>query len=473
MAASTATSATTKAATTAVKAATVAIVGAGPAGVRAAERLAASGLTPIVLDEAERPGGQIYRQPPPGAERPAADLYGFEAKRARAIHAVLPALGARTDYRAGTLAWNVFGNSLDLLGLGGGSRLPFDRLILATGAVDRVIPFPGWTLPGVFTLGAAQIALKAQGVALGGRVALVGAGPLLPLIAHQYRKAGASIAALLDVTPFSAKVAALGGLLAEPLTLAKGLYYVARNLLREFAFCSGVRAIRAVGTTRVEAIEWLDQNGHERRVACDAIAASFGLRSETQLADLAGCRFVFDGMTRQWVPERDPAGRSSVEGVYLAGDGANIGGAEVAELAGERAAWAVIEDLGLPVDGVRVRALDQRLARQARFRAALERAYPYPVHLLGEIAPEEMVCRCEGITRAELDDAVATKDARDMNRLKAFTRVGMGRCQGRMCGQATAELLARRLGVAPAEVGRLRDQPPVKPIPVACQWAAE
>jgi NADPH-dependent 2,4-dienoyl-CoA reductase/sulfur reductase-like enzyme len=444
----------------------VAIVGAGPAGVRAAETLARGGVRPILFDEGERPGGQIYRQPPRGAGRAAAELYGLEAGKAAAIHRVLPDLADRVDYRPRTLVWNVFQSQLDLLGPDGYGEQRFDRLILATGAMDRALPFPGWTLPGVFTLGGAQIALKAQGMSIGRRVALVGAGPLLPLVAHQYAKAGARIVAVLDATPFAAKITQLPGMLAEPATLVKGFWYTARIRMQGLRIRYGVRGIRAEGRTQVEALAYLDSSGAEHRIACDAIGASFGLRSETQLADLAGCAFAFDSLTRQWLPERTPEGRASVPGIYLAGDGAGIGGADRAELQGRRAALAVLEDLGRAVNAAETARLDRRLARQARFRTALERAYPYPAHLLEDVTDEEMLCRCEGISVGELRDAALTKEVREMNRLKALTRIGMGRCQGRVCGHAAAELLARACGADIESVGRLRGQPPVKPIPI-------
>jgi bacterioferritin-associated ferredoxin len=171
-------------------------------------------------------------------------------------------------------------------------------------------------------------------------------------------------------------------------------------------------------------------------------------------------------VTRQWAPQRNAAGRSSVASVYLAGDGAGIGGADVAELQGERAALAVLEDLGRQIDKAGVAVLDRRLARQARFRLALEGAYPYPAHLLDGIADDEIVCRCEGITAGTLRAAARERDAHEMNRLKAFTRVGMGRCQGRVCGHAAAEILWRTLHKDIASVGRLRGNPPVKPLPV-------
>ena len=444
----------------------VVVIGAGPAGLRAAEALVRGGVRPILIDEAERPGGQIYRQPPPGAERSPASLYGLEAKKAVALHAVPGRLGDAIDYRPRTLAWSVSGQRLDTLGPKGPDALAFDRLVIASGAMDRVLPFPGWTLPGVFTLGGAQIALKAQGVSIGRRVAFVGAGPLLPLVAYQYAKAGAEIAAVLDVTPFSAKLRNASGLLTESGTFAKGLWYTLRNAVAGLSVRSDIRTIGVEGEARVRGLWWRDAAGTRHNVACDAVGASFGLRSETQLADLAGCVFTFDAVTRQWIPQRDMAGRSSVAGVYLAGDGAGIGGADVAELQGERVALAVLEDLGKRVDPAHTAALDRKLARQACFRNALEGAYPYPAHLLGGIADDEVICRCEGITAGALRAAASERDAHEMNRLKAFTRVGMGRCQGRVCGHAAAEILARTLGKDVASVGRLRGNPPVKPISV-------
>jgi NADPH-dependent 2,4-dienoyl-CoA reductase/sulfur reductase-like enzyme len=444
----------------------VVVIGAGPAGLRAVEALVRGGVRPVLIDEAERPGGQIYRQPPAGAARPAEALYGFEAKKAIALHAILSRLGDAVDYRPGTLVWNVFGKHLDTLGPGGHGGLDFDRLVIASGAMDRVLPFPGWTLPGVFTLGGAQIALKAQGVAIGHRVAFVGAGPLLPLVAYQYAKAGAEVVAVLDLTPFVAKLKQASGLLAEASTLAKGLWYMLRNVASGLTIRSDVRAFGVEGEGRVRSLWWRDAAGAEHRVACDAVGASFGLRSETQLADLAGCAFAFDPVLRQWLPQRDAAGRSSLSGVYLAGDGAGIGGADVAELQGERAALAVLEDLGCSTDTSRAATLDRKLARQARFRHALENAYPYPAHLLSGVADSEIVCRCEGITAGTLRAAVKERGAHELNRLKALTRIGMGRCQGRVCGHAAAEILARTLGKEVAEVGRLRSNPPIKPIPV-------
>jgi NADPH-dependent 2,4-dienoyl-CoA reductase/sulfur reductase-like enzyme len=450
-----------------VRMASVVVIGAGPAGLRAAEALARGGVRPMLIDEGERPGGQIYRQPPEGARRSVASIYGFEADKAVALHGILAGLGEAIDYRPRTLVWDVFDRHLSTFGPDGYGDVVFDRLVIASGAMDRVLPFPGWTLPGVFTLGGAQIALKAQGVSIGRRVAFVGAGPLLPLVAYQYAKAGAEIATVLDVTPFFAKLKNASELLAESWTLAKGLFYMLYGVVSGRTIHSDVRAFGVEGEGRVRSLWWRDAAGTEHRVACDAVGASFGLRSETQLADLTGCAFTFDTVARQWLPQRDPAGRSSVTGIYLAGDGAAIGGADAAELQGERTALATLEDLGLVVATTRIATLDRKLARQARFRRALENAYPYPAHLLDEVADDEIICRCEGVTARTLRATAGERGAQEMNRLKAFTRIGMGRCQGRVCGHAAAEILARAQGIDIAAVGRLRGNPPVKPVPIA------
>ena len=442
------------------------IVGAGPAGVRAAQALAAHGLRPVVIDEAPRWGGQIYRQPPAGFTRPARELYGFEAARAQAVHGAMQGVLDRVDYRPDTLVWGAEAGRLDLLAHGGIAALPFSRLIVATGATDRVLPFPGWTLPGVYTLGAAQVALKAQACAIGARVVFAGTGPLLYLVAWQYAKAGAQVAAVLDTSRWTDKLAGAPAMLRQPAVLAKGLYYMAWLRAHGVALHQGVRLVRAEGEGGVQALHYEDGQG-AHRIECDAIGFGYALRSETQLADLLGCRFDFDPLQQAALPARDAAGRSSVAGVYLAGDGAGIQGADAAEWAGERAALALLADDGVAVDAARAQALEAKLARVAAFRRGLERAFPLPAGWAAQAPDELVVCRCEEITAGELRACVRDSGAQEMNRLKALTRVGMGRCQGRMCGFAASQLLAHACGADAASVGRLRGQAPVKPLPIA------
>jgi bacterioferritin-associated ferredoxin len=198
---------------------------------------------------------------------------------------------------------------------------------------------------------------------------------------------------------------------------------------------------------------------------------SFGLKPETQLADLAGCRFRFDATNRCWLPEVDPAGRSSVRGLYLAGDGAGIAGADAAELAGRRAALALLEDTGHRVPAGAA-ALEKKLADIAQFRAGLEQAFALPADCTAAWPDDMTVCRCEEVDAGTLRRCIRNGEAREINRLKALTRVGMGRCQGRMCGAAAAELLSAETGRPVSDVGRLRGQAPVKPVPISLAFTA-
>ncbi|OZI63035.1 NAD(P)/FAD-dependent oxidoreductase [Bordetella genomosp. 11] len=446
------------------------IVGAGPAGIRAAQALVAAGLRPVVLDEAQRAGGQIYRQPPSGFQRPGRELYGFEHRKAARLHETMQALMPSIDYRPGSLAWNCEQGVLDVLRDGRNETVEYTHVILATGATDRVLPFPGWTLPGVYTLGGAQVALKFQGCGVGQRVAFMGTGPLLYLVAYQYAKAGADVAAVLDTATAADRLAALPGMLRTPALVGKGLYTMAWLRLHGIPMYAGVLPDHAIGYERVSGIVCRQADGagggKPLRIACDALAYGLGLRAETQLAAVAGCRFAYHERDRAWLPERDDAGRASVPGVYLAGDGAGIAGADAAELTGERAALAMLEDLGMLAEPARAEVLQRGLARQERMRDALERAFPFPDDWAASLDDDVILCRCEEITVGALRASAQVDGACELNRGKALTRVGMGRCQGRMCGAAAAEVLARASGVALPQVGWLRAQPPIKPIPI-------
>lgn len=444
----------------------IAVVGAGPAGVRAVERLVRAGHRPMWFEESPASGGRIYQRPPAGFSRGHRALYGFEASRAADLHAAADALRAACDWRPDTLVWNLRRTEpiLDTLERGTLRRSEtFDAAILCTGAMDRVIPLPGWTLPGVTTMGGAQVALKTQGIAIGRRVAFVGTGPLLWLVAAQYAKAGAEVVAVVDTTPFTTKLRAMPGLLWNTSTFVKGLNYVAWLRASRIPIFEGTMPDSIQGDAAVQSLRL---HGVANDIPCDAVALGWGLKPEAQLADLAGVPFRFDPVQHNWIPERDQAGRTARAGLYLAGDGSGIGGADVAECAGARAALALLQDHGPAPDPLDITVLDRRLWREARFRAALEAAFPFPASLAASMADDTILCRCENISAGALR-AAATGGAPEVNRAKALSRIGMGRCQGRVCGPPAAEVLAAALECSVEQVGRLRGQPPVKPIPLA------
>lgn len=432
----------------------VLIVGAGPAGIRAAERLVRAGLRPVVVDEGARAGGQIYRRPPEGFTRPPEKLYGSETGKARALHELFDGMVAagQVDHRPQSSVHAI----RDRVAHVGAARIPYDRLILATGATDRLVPIEGWQRAGVFSLGAAQIALKAQGVALGRRIVLAGSGPLLTLVATQLLAAGAGVAAVLDTSTLAQQArGGVGMALARPAVTARGLAMRAR--LGKL-YHAGVRLDRIAD----DAVQWRDARGRAQVTPCDAVALGWHLRAETQLADLAGARFAWSETWAQWLPVADRMGRAG-PGLYLAGDGLRILGADGAEVAGALAANACLNDLGhaTPDTG----ALLRRARRLARFAAAMAQAFPWPAAQLDALPDAAVLCRCEGITVGQMR-AAADQGGPEANRVKSLGRVGMGRCQGRYCQLAAADLIARHAGQAPQDVGRLRGQPPVRPVPI-------
>jgi NADPH-dependent 2,4-dienoyl-CoA reductase/sulfur reductase-like enzyme len=445
------------------------VVGAGPAGVRAAQALVEAGIRPVVIDEGQRSGGQVYRRQPEGFTRSYTKLYGGEAGKAESVHRDFDALRERIDYRPDTLAWNLSAGVLHVVQDGRAANLPFDALLVCCGATDRLMPVPGWNRAGCYSLGASQIALKAQACAIGSQVVFMGSGPLLYLVASQYVAAGATVVAVLDTAPKYPSLAALRGLFARPSLALRGL-----GLIRDLRQ-AGVVLRKEVVPLRIEgdaesgvsAVVVRSPHGEER-FACDAVGMGWHLRSESQLADLGRCEFVFDRVSRQWLPKADADGRSSVSGIYLAGDGVRILGADGAEAAGRLAALAALADLD--VAGARTRyqaeapSLHATLRIMARFREGLARAFPWPHQYAARLPDDTVVCRCEVISAGELRSCVSDKEAHEVNRAKAFSRVGMGRCQGRYCGHASAEIIAAASGLPVEAVGRIRTQAPVKPL---------
>jgi NADPH-dependent 2,4-dienoyl-CoA reductase/sulfur reductase-like enzyme len=259
--------------------------------------------------------------------------------------------------------------------------------------------------------------------------------------------------------------------LHAPRIVALGAYYGLRLKLAGVPIHYDVRPDCVLGDGHVEGLRYRTGKS-EHEVACDALAYGFALRPETQLADLAGCDFRFEDRDRAWLPRADKLGRTSRIGVYVAGDGAGIAGADAAEIRGQLAAIALLRDLGLPFDNGTEQRLIRKLDGIYRERLIVEKAFPFPLDWFQTVAGDVTLCRCEEISLGAARDVIGAGDTQEINRLKALSRVGMGRCQGRMCSAAAAELLASMRDTSPADGGRIRAQAPVKPIPLGFGAAA-
>ncbi|MAD28302.1 MAG: FAD/NAD(P)-binding oxidoreductase [Woeseiaceae bacterium] len=449
----------------------VVVVGAGPAGIQCAETLVLAGIRPILIDEGQRCGGQIYRQQPENFERSKSDLYGTEADKADDVHKSFEAIRDKIEYLSETTVWNVAKEKLFTVCGTTQKTIPYDSLIICTGAIDRLMPVKGWDLSGTYSLGGAQIALKSQACSIGHEVVFMGSGPLLYLVAAQYIKAGATVKAVLDTSSYFNRIKALPKLLARPSVLWNGVLLNKDIMKAGVPIKTGITPIEFEGSneTGVQTVRFKTQFGNDKLVQCDAVAVGYHLRPETQIADLARCQFQFDKTTRQWLLQRDADGRASRSGVYLAGDGSAIMGADAAELAGKRVAMTVLEDIGQNVSKTEKNKLSHEIGIQARFANGLAQAFPWPANQAKNLTDDTIVCRCEVVSAGDLRRIVRETGAQEVNRAKAFSRIGMGRCQGRYCGHVAAEIIASEASVPIKDVGRIRTQAPIKPLTIAIE----
>jgi NADPH-dependent 2,4-dienoyl-CoA reductase/sulfur reductase-like enzyme len=457
----------------------VVVVGAGPAGLRAAVAASRAGARVLVVDERAAGGGQYWKQPAGSLE---VDEPRLDAQY-RAGRALLKeANECGVELLRGTRVWGSSGRSgpRALYAVSGTRRYVIRgrALVLATGAFERGVPFPGWTLPGVMTTGAAQTLLRSYLVAPGSRVLVAGNGPLNLQVAAELAAAGVRVVAVAEAANlyhFNNALHLARMSAAAPRYALEGFAYL-RTLARSrvpVLSRSAVVEVAGDGRARVATVARLDEAGRPRpggrRFQVDAVCLGPGFVPSSELARALGCEHRVDERTGALVAQRDGSGRTSVEGVWVVGDGGGIGGAQVAQAMGTLAGLDVATFMGLPLDDelTRRRRLAQReLARSERFQRSLWRLYSSP-RLLDQLAtPETVICRCEEVTLGELTAAAAPWLAA-AGSLKRETRAGMGKCQGRYCSPVLVALAARQSGQPVGPYSGFAPQWPVTPVAVS------
>ena len=449
----------------------LAVVGAGPAGLAAAALAPGYGMSTVVFDEQRAPGGQIHRgvlSSPLAQKEMLGDDYAQGAalierfRRAGATHVPSATVIGVTKSDDGTCELTV--------AVGGESSrrietVVADAVILATGAQERPFPIPGWTLPGVMTVGAAQVLLKTSGMVPAGRIVLAGAGPLLWLLATQYLKVGLTVDLLLDTTPkgryAEAATHALGFLTSE--YFARGLRLL-REVKAQVKVVEHVTALAAEGEGRLTTLRY-EKDGTTHAVEADVLLLHHGVVPGINLPAAAGCALRWNDIQACWEPTVDDWGGTTVPNLFVAGDGAGISGAEAAAASGELTALAVANALGrIDARARDLAAVEPRrnLASAMRGRRFFDTLYR-PAYAFRIPKGDTIVCRCEGVTAHDIVAAVAAGCA-GPNQAKAFVRCGMGPCQGRFCGLTVTEIIARERKLSPAAVGYYRLRFPVKPL---------
>ncbi|VVE44794.1 (2Fe-2S)-binding protein [Pandoraea capi] len=445
------------------------VVGAGPAGLAAALEAKRHGLEPLVVDENALPGGQIYRSV---NRSPLADpgVLGPDYLRGRAL--VDAFTEANIAYWPQTLAWQIGADkrvSVTRQSAGGGTlQIEAGAIVLASGAQERPFPIPGWTLPGVMGVGAAQTLLKASALVPDTPAVLAGCGPLLYLFAWQLINAGVPVRAILDTAEASARREALrhaGGALRAPSYLFKGFKLLSAIRAAGVQHVKHVSSLRVLGKAQAEAIEYV-VDGKTQRIDTALVLLHQGVIPNTQVTRSIGCDHVWDEAQLCWRPKTDSWGETSVPGIFVAGDGAGIGGALAAEPSGRLAAAQAAMKLGR-LDAAkrdsRALSLRRELASHTSIRPFLDALYRPADGFRAPADDSTIVCRCEEVTAGDVR-RMAGLGCVGPNQTKTFSRCGMGPCQGRFCGMTVAELLAQAQGCPVPEVGYYRIRPPIKPV---------
>lgn len=439
------------------------IVGGGPAGLAAAIEARRTGLRVLLVDERPTLGGQIFKQP--GFLVRDHHGLGRDHERGRSLIAEVERSGAEIRLRTTCVALGAGEAVLVEDGLPA-RTVRARHVLLAPGAHDRPVVFPGWTLPGVITAGGAQTLVKSHRVSLGTRVLFAGSGPLALAFPAQLRRYGASVIAVLEAGPPPR--------VRDAIRLARAVRGNARLLVDALGYRTELArgrvpvryrriVVRAEGDDRVERVthaavdgDWRVIPGTEETTAVDTLCIGYGFVPSIELMRLVGCRFRFDEDLGGHVVVVDEWMRTTVPGVSAAGDCTGVEGSYVAEDEGRLAV------LGITEDERRAGPVRRRLAQKRRFRRAL-----LPLHRVGpgifELATRDtVICRCEELTLADLEPVLSATT--DVNVIKGLTRAGMGLCQGRNCQRHVAALVAARHSRDVSEIDLPTARMPVRPV---------
>lgn len=438
------------------------VIGAGPAGGEAALAAASFDLNVALVDEGPAPGGQVWRAPRTASAK--GKPVDPDRMRGDGLRAQLVA--SSVNFLPGVQVWDVRpGFSVSCISRQGARVLSAPRVVLATGATERVLPFEGWTTPGVFGLAAATALIKSEGVLPGQDIVVAGQGPLLIAVAAKALSLGLKPRAIVDRAGSTDWARALLGFANVPSMALIGAQWMARIRMAGIPIYRKSEVIRATGDDRLSTLTVRHISGATTEIDADSLYVGNGLVPSDEIHRLLGLRQQPDSLRGGYRTLCDEDRRSSLAGLYVAGDGAGIHGALPSSVQGRLAGLAVALDHGAIENALfcdEIRPLKRQIRRYNRFADASCRLMQFPVEALEPMSDTTVVCRCEDVTTGDILAAVRD-GAREMNQLKHFTRLGMGPCQGRMCGMNAATLLHKHAQVPPGDL-RLTPRAPIRPI---------
>jgi NADPH-dependent 2,4-dienoyl-CoA reductase/sulfur reductase-like enzyme len=430
----------------------------------AAIEAAGRGLSVVVADDQPAPGGQIWRSVEASTANDA--VLGDTYVEGREVAKQFRASGA--EMLDCTQVWQIEpGFRVYMTSAGRAHVVEAGAVLLATGAQERPTPFPGWTLPGVLTVGAAQILLKSSSQIPQGPTWIAGTGPLPLLYAVQFLQAGGTLGGYLDTAPVGQWRTAIRHLpraLGSMGDLIKGLRWAAVLKSARVPVMSGVHGLRAVGEERLQEVCFLDRKGQEHMVEVENLLVHEGVVPSVHMPMALGCEMRWSAAQDCYVPRLDEWGESSVSDLYIAGDGAGIGGAKAALLRGRLAAMRVTaKAISAHSDVSKAEvAIRAELQKELAIRPFLDAMFR-PRNEVFEPSDETIVCRCEEVTAGEIR-ALAHVGTPGPNQVKSALRTGMGPCQGRQCGYTVSRILAAKQQRAIDDVGFFHIRSPLKPV---------
>ena len=443
----------------------IVIIGAGPAGLAAAHTAARHKAKVLLLDEQATPGGQIYRAIESNEKRNRPELGESYQSGLPLVHDFRE---SDVSYVPNANVWQLseereVGYSKD----GNARMVTAEKIVVASGAQERPFPVRGWTLPGVMTVGAAQILLKESQVGIENAV-FCGSGPLLYLVVHQYLMADIPVKAVIDLQPvgnYFKALPKLPGALASLSKIIQGWGWK-RDIVRAgIPLINSVSNLRITGDNAVNGIEYY-RAGRWQRLDCEHALLHQGVVPNINISRAAGCDCQWNAEQCCWNVVVDDWFESSLTGIAVAGDGAFIGGGVAAEHSGRIAALGVLAQIGLIDNRERDRLAQPIRAayeKEMRLRPFLDALFkPAKQYRIPE-GDDIVVCRCEEISVAQLREVIDI-GCPGPNQLKSFSRCGMGPCQGRFCGLTVSELIADITGKSVEEVGYYRLRTPIKPL---------
>jgi thioredoxin reductase len=455
----------------------IAVVGSGPAGMAAAVESAEAGANVLLLDEYARPGGQFFKHTGFSVDRTrlTREHDHGETLRGKLSH-------PRIRVQSGALVWGRFDDVLMIHRAGRTEAVQPKALVIATGAYDRPVAFPGWTLPGVISAGGAQTLAKTQWVKPGHRMLLAGAGPFLLPVAQSLLRAEVEIAALVEATKPMHWLRYAGSLWGQWPRFAEAWDYKRELRRAGTPAIYGHKIVRALGERKVEAAviakvdrDWIAIPGTERTIAVDGIATGYGFLPNIELAASSGCDLRYDAFARAWFVRCGQTMDTNVSGVFVAGEITGIGGSAVALAEGGIAGLSAAEHVGAlspKLAAERRRTFMRDRAHLDRFAGALNELFGPRAGLWEFLEGETTVCRCEEVTAGAIAACIAEGCA-STKAIKDWTRAGMGLCQGRMCRGMVSELIAAHRKVDLAIVPFPHVRPPIKPVPVSALLHSE